>query len=425
VAAGRGGRAGVSTREHRGPDRRVLRTLRGLDPAVHLLVAGIAINRMGSFVQVFLILFLTSRGMPAAQAGLALAAYGAGAVLGVLAGGAGADRLDIRLVIGTSMLLSGGLTGAVPFARPYPLLVAVCGGAGLAGQLYRPASSALLASLTPARHLVLASAAYRLGLNVGAAIAPLAGAFMISRSPTALFLADMGTSVAFGVIALIFLPRTRRAIRQRPPPGRYRLVVRDRRYLGFAVSLLLISVVEIQYVSTLPLQIVARGLPVTGYSLLVALNAILVIGAELVITRYVQFWPTRIAVTAGITLISAGIAAYGLPTTGALIAATVVWTFGEIIAAPSVSAYPAQVAPPPARGRYIALAAASQSIGYAIGPVAGTAIWQGAGGGVWGLCAAGGLASAMLSLGCVRAPAGLGRSRASSGDVTVSACENA
>jgi anti-sigma factor RsiW len=57
--------------------------------------------------------------------------------------------------------------------------------------------------------------------------------------------------------------------------------------------------------------------------------------------------------------------------------------------------------------------------------VAGTAIWQGAGGGVWGLCAAGGLASAMLSLGCVRAPAGLGRRRASSGDVTVSACENA
>jgi MFS family permease len=399
------GAVGMRTRRQQAPDRRVLPVLRSLNPAIHLLIVGIAINRMGSFVQVFLIVYLTAHGVPAAQAGLALAAYGAGAVLGVFIGGVVSDRLDIRLVIGTSMLLSGGFTGAIPFITAYPLLIVICGCAGLSAQPYRPASAALLAALTPARHLVLASASYRFGLNVGAAVAPLIGALLISRSPSALFLADMGTSVTFGVVTLKFLPAAGPASKAKVARGNW-VVLRDRRFLGFALSLFLISIVEIQYVSALPLQVVARGLPVGVYSGLVTLNAILVIGAEFLVTRYVQFWPTRVAVTAGIALISAGMAAYGLPGTGTLVAATVIWTSGEIIAAPSVSAYPAQVAAPPVRGRYIALAAGSQTIGYAIGPAVGSAMWQGLGARLWVICAVIGLASVLLSLATGQAPAG-------------------
>jgi hypothetical protein len=57
------------------------------------------------------------------------------------------------------------------------------------------------------------------------------------------------------------------------------------------------------------------------------------------------------------------------------------------------------------RGRYLAAASASQSIGYAVGPAVGAALFQHAGGGVWVVCGVlAGLATAVAAAG-VRQPA--------------------
>ncbi len=85
-----------------------------------------------------------------------------------------------------------------------------------------------------------------------------------------------------------------------------------------------------------------------------------------------------------------------------------------MVAAPSVSAYPALVAPFKVRGHYLAAASASQSIGYAVGPALGAALFQHAGGGVWVACGVVGGLATVTALAGVRQPGAL--PQASEGD---------
>jgi hypothetical protein len=55
-------------------------SVRALPPAAWLLFAGTFVNRFGSFVAVFLALYLVEEGFSVAQAGVAIGGYGIGAI---------------------------------------------------------------------------------------------------------------------------------------------------------------------------------------------------------------------------------------------------------------------------------------------------------------------------------------------------------
>jgi MFS family permease len=74
----------------------VLESLRAAPPAAKALLAGVFVNKLGGFLQLFVVLYLVHRGFSAVAAGSALGAYGLGSVLGVLAGGWLSDRLGRR-----------------------------------------------------------------------------------------------------------------------------------------------------------------------------------------------------------------------------------------------------------------------------------------------------------------------------------------
>jgi MFS family permease len=377
------------------PPEPLWRTIRELPRPVVVLLTGVAVNRMGSLLQIFLVLYLTRRGFSPAHAGFALTAYGAGSIAGVFGSGPVSDRIGPRIAIVVAMAGSGVLVALLPFVRDYPLIIGVCLLAGAIAQLYRPAALAMLASLTPASRLVVTSAAYRLGLNVGVMLAPLLGVALASYSYTLLFLADAATSVVFAVVTLVALPTVRPAEPDpRPEQARaaiqrssYRALLADRRFLIVLGAQLAVALAEIQYQSVLPLQIEARGLPTVLYAVVLSLNGIMVILLELPLTAYVQKLPIRLSIAGGCALIGFGISLFGLPA-GAwiFIAGAVVWTAGEIISAPSTSAYPALIAPPVLRNRYIAAMNTSQTLGYAVGPSLGTSVYELAGSGMWLMC---------------------------------------
>lgn len=374
--------------------------LRSLPRPAYVLIAGVAINRVGSFVQIFLALYVRSKGGSPGEAGLALTIYGIGVVIGILAGGVATDRLSPRTTIVISMISSGAFVGVLPFVHRYGLFFAACACAGAATQLYRPAAMSMLAALTTSDRLVVVSAVYRFGFNVGTVIAPLLGALLISGSYTMIFLLDAGSSIGFGIVALLALTDTHREVGPNTADDRTiagKDIIKDRRYLIFVAALVAISIVEIQYTSVLPLEIVARGFPELIYSAVVSLNGLLVILAEVPVTSYTARWVTGSAITLGIGLIAAGIATFSIPGLIPLFIATIIWTAGEIIAAPRVAAYPSLIASPRARGRYIAFASGGQNLGYAVGPALGTAIWQSHGTAFWVMCGILGLLATGLS----------------------------
>src|SRR5689334_12089197 len=71
-----------------------------------ILCIGTFFNRIGGFVSVFLVLYMTSKGYTPAQAGIAASAYGIGSISAAALGGYLADRLGRRNTIMLSMFSS-------------------------------------------------------------------------------------------------------------------------------------------------------------------------------------------------------------------------------------------------------------------------------------------------------------------------------
>jgi MFS family permease len=380
-----------------------MRTLRELSPAVRVLLFGIALNRMGSFVALFLVLYMTDLGYSPTAAGAVLTAYGVGTIAGAFAGGALTEHLGPRRVIMASMVLSGTSVALIGVVHNYVALLAIVILAGVFAQVYRPAASTLMAELTPPTRLVMVSAATRLGLNVGAAVGPLLGVGLAHYSYTWLFAVNAATNMGFALVAHRLLPELPRSHGQsvpeaeesadappdRPARGSYADVLRDRRFLLVTAALFLTALTEAQYQAVLPLDVRDRGLPTWVYGAVVGLNGALVIFFELPLTRFVQKLSMHITMALGSLFIGGGLSLFGIPA-GAWIFFTgaVVWTAGEIISAPSVVAYPALAAPAPVlRSRYIAALTTAQTAGYAIGPSVGTTLYEFGGSLVWVMCA--------------------------------------
>ncbi|NUT90766.1 MAG: MFS transporter, partial [Saccharothrix sp.] len=130
-------------------DHGIWKTFTDSPPAVKAVLGGVFVNKVGGFLNIFLVLYLTALGYSVGQAATALGVYGAGSVVGVLVGGALADRLGAR---NSTVLSMGGaalLTAALLYLPDYTLLVVAVAVLGAVSQVYRPASATLLSELTP------------------------------------------------------------------------------------------------------------------------------------------------------------------------------------------------------------------------------------------------------------------------------------
>lgn len=395
----------LATADRPAADAGIRRTWRESSPAARALLVGVFVNKLGAFLMIFLVLFLTYRGFSSVQAGLALGAFSAGSVVGVLAGGTLTDRLGPRRTILISMTGSAALLLTVLYLHSYPALLVAVTVVGAVGQAYRPASASLLSELTPAHQQVMIFAMYRLALNLGTTAAPLIGIALVSVSYNLLFWGEAATALAYALIAMVALPGRSGALpgpaaggpaagglgRAGPATVRpsYLAVLGDRRFVLFLFAMLVNATVYVQYLVTLPLAVRAAGLAITVYAVLVALNGLIVITCELLVTTVVQRWPARIVVAIGFALLGGGLASYALPWgVTAFVLGTLIWSLAEIVGGPTMFAYPAQAAPGPLRGRYLGATHAMYGLGSAIGPVLGVAVWDAAGTGLWLACGA-------------------------------------
>jgi len=382
--------------------------------AVKAIFCGVFVNRIGAFLNIFLVLFLTSKGHSPSEATFALGAYGAGGVLGVLIGGMLADRLGARNATVLSMSSSAVLVASLLYVPSYlGVLVAVtlC---GLVSQIFRPASATLLSELTPESRQVMIFAMYRFGLNLGSTAAPLIGFALYNldnQHYTLLFWGESLVAVAYAALALVALPRKERAPAKSDgaapaaPAGSYLTVLRDRRYTLFLIAAFFNAAVYVQYLSTLPLDVKAQGVPIFWYTAAVALNGLIVIAFELPLTKISQHWPFKLLVGLAFGLVGLGVVSYGLPLGPAvIIMGTLIWTLGEVVGAPAVFAFPAMAGPAHLKGRYIGSFQFMFGLGSAVGPMVGGALFTSFGHRVWLLMALASVVATVLAVGSVKSP---------------------
>jgi len=389
----------------------VLATWRQTPREAKALLAGIFVNRLAGFLQIFLVLYLTHRGYSAGQASFALGAYGAGGILGTFIGGALSDRLSARTATLISMTSSAVLIASIIYIHVYLLILLVVLLVSTVGQFYRPAAQVLITELAPPGQLVMVTAMYRLCLNLGTTAAPLLGVALASVSYDLLFWGEALAALIYALIALVALPRRSPAAAAAPAAAAksrsgYRALLADRRYLAFLGAFFLVCIVYCQYTAVLPLAITRAGVSIWWYGAVVTLNAVLVVTCEVAATKFVQSWPMRLAQLSGWSLLAVGYGVYAIDLIPVfLILGTLMWTLSEIVAAPTTYAYPGLVAPARLRARYFGAMQSTFGLGSTIGPIVGVEVFEHVGQQVWLWIAGVGVLAVILGrFGIVRDP---------------------
>jgi MFS family permease len=384
----------------------VLATLRVTPISVQYLLGGVLVNQMGAFVQTFMVLYLILQGFSARQAGVTLAVYSMGALLGTLLGGELTDRIGCRKTIMLAMTTSALFLGFLPLLSDpalFGFLLVAVGMAGLATQSHRPAAAVLLSDLMPGELRVMGFSMMRIALNIGAALAALIASALILINWNLLFWFDAVTALVYALLALLLLPEGRRSCEEEKPVeevrSAYAVLLRDHKYLLFLASVLLGSMIYVQYTAVLPLKITAEGHPPGLYSAMLIMSSVLLVACELKITTYTRRWPACVATAGGTAAMGVGVAGYGISASSSvlIVLSTIMFVFGMMVNGPTMFTYPATF-PAWLKAQYIGATLAMFGLGIALGPIFGVLAWETLGNGVWSLCGALGVIAALCAL---------------------------
>lgn len=373
-------------------------SLRALPRGAWILFFGTFLNKFGTFVLPFLAIYMTHLGYTPGQAGLAIAAFGGGTLGACLLGGYLADRLGRRKTIVLSMFLGAAFMLCLSQARSLPLIVLCSALVGLTGELYRPASSALLADLIPTGQRVTAFAAYRMSFNAGWAFGPATAGLLAKHSFTWLFVGDAATSVLYGFVAWFALPAGLRGTQAASSLlETFRVLRDDKRFRQVLCAALAVGLVFVQVFSTMSLHITRSGFSASVYGMVVSLNGVLVVLCELPLTTITRRFPARRVMALGYLLIGAGFASNALPRTlVSLVGTTALFTFGEMMSMPVGGAYVADLAPAHQRGLYMGAYGMVWAVAFVCGPSLGMLVFAVSPLALWSLCGVLGILAAVI-----------------------------
>jgi MFS family permease len=160
---------------------------RGLPRTFWALWWGALINRLGTFLEPFLALYLTTgRDVSVGRASSIVALIGAGSVIAQPLGGGLADRVGRRPTLVGGMVASGLAIAALALAHAVWLIALCALVVGIVGDIYRPAAQATLADVVAVEDRRRASGlvfwAINLGFSVAAGCWPRAATRCCSRS---------------------------------------------------------------------------------------------------------------------------------------------------------------------------------------------------------------------------------------------------
>ncbi|MBL0286925.1 MAG: MFS transporter [Bacteroidetes bacterium] len=184
-----------------------LDSYKGLSPEIWWLSFVNLINRCGTMVLAFLILYLINeKGMSLSKAGLIFSFYGIGAILGSLIGGKLTDLIGFYIVQISTLIFGGLMFIVLGFLNSYLSIAIFVFVLGCVNEAFRPANSAAMAAYSTAENRTRSFSLMRLSFNLGWALGGGLGGIIAAYSYHLLFWIDGLTNILAALMLLVVLP---------------------------------------------------------------------------------------------------------------------------------------------------------------------------------------------------------------------------
>jgi MFS family permease len=307
-----------------------------------------------------------------------------------LGGGHLSDRWGRRplLLLGTLSPLAGcvGLAAAPSFA--VAALAFLVLSVGLA--LLFPLTQAMAADLADPERQERSFAWVYTALGVGWALGTIIGGVAGTRSYTLVFVigALLAVVASFTVLTLRESAPGHTEDQPAGSPGGH--AWEDRRFLLLGGLVMATWLVGGQLLVTLPIWVVqSLGYPSTLFGGMMALNGLLIAVGQVGLSGRVSRFAPAAVMGLGAVGFGVGYGLMALPWVPVLLTGTLLLTVGEMLLVPTTSAAVDRLAPFERRGQYQGAVSVLQSLGIALGPLAGGLVLQAWGGpALWLTCLA-------------------------------------
>lgn len=354
---------------------------RGLSKEIWVIFLARAINAMGSFIYPLLTLILTTKlNVNASKAGYIMSASGMVYMLSGIIGGKLTDTFGRKKILITLNLLGAGCYFIAACMPVSPKMIPMIVIAGFFITMAGPASGALVADLTTPENRSGAYSLFYMGMNIGFAVSPIVGGYLLQKHLNLLFFLDGGTSLIAMMLFLFFIPETIDKAKEfkkdedsleAAVEGSVFSVLLERPILiFFAMVMFGYNFVYSQWSYLYPMNIskvFSGGSAV--YGSLVSFNAILVITTTPLITRLLHSQESirKIFIGGLFYIVGFGLPgfAYSLP---AFYVSCFALTLGEIIISISASPFIANHTPASHRGRVNSILPIITDMGNTLGP---------------------------------------------------------
>lgn len=354
----------------------------GLSRQTWLLSVVMLINRSGTMVVGFMSLYIVNGlGWKLSQAGVVMACFGAGSIVGAYFGGKITDRFGFyKLQVGA--LASGGMMFIiVGYLKSY---IPLCIGTfilSLCNESFRPANSTAIAHYSTVQNRTRSYSLNRLAINLGWAVGGALGGFLAEFNYSVLFWVDGYTNIAAAGLMLFLLPPVKKNNDDKIPHQKLTgSPYSDRRYLFFILMVVLFAICFLQLFFTQSLFFKKEWhITESKIGILMAFNGLLIAFVEMVLIYFLEkrsrglFYIRIGALLTGLGYAMANILSPAF--TNALFVVGIV-TIGEMLVLPFMNSYWISRTNENNRGSYAALYTIAWSVAQIIAPTFGSQVTE-------------------------------------------------
>ncbi|MEO5890096.1 MAG: MFS transporter [Ferruginibacter sp.] len=353
----------------------------GLSRSTWWLSLVMLVNRSGTMVVPFMTMYMTQElGVGIGKAGFVMSLFGAGAIVGALAGGRITDKIG-HYYVQLFTLAGGGIMFIVlGQMKSYSAICITTFFLSMVNEAFRPANAVAIAHYSKAENRTRSYSLNRLAINLGWAFGSALGGIIASYNYGLLFWVDGVTNLSAAVLLyVVFVPSKNEATQQVKNPStvvKVNSAYKDRTYLFFIGIKILFAICFFQMFTTMPVFYKTElHLSEFFIGINMAVNGLLIAIFEMIIVFKLEGRrPAVHYMAAGVFLVGISFLMLNLPIASAMVLALssmVIMTFGEIISMPFMNTYWISRTNVENRGQYAALYTVAWSLAQAVGPFFG------------------------------------------------------